>query len=390
MGMTHRERMLAAIRKEPADQLPYSIRMDQWYNWHVMHGTLPDEYRDRNPCDIIRSLGGALQWRRRLLDVGHRTREERESREIWQEDYKGVEVRVTRQSLSGGREQILTEYVTPVGTVSRREEFNPEGSETFFETDKLFKSEGDYPALEYLFANTEVTPSYDFYVKMVEDVGEDGLEVANLGYCPTHLLMQTYMGYDKFYYELQDHPDKVEHLLGIVTDLERKKLQIAADSPSEVIMIGGNWSDSIHVPVWRKYMVPWFREASEFLHQKGKFAYAHIDGEMKRLIPMFLETGIDVAEAFTPQPMTSVTTEEVREAWGDKVTLWGGIPSVMFEPNYTDQEFDDFVMNLFRDIKPGYNFIVGMGDNVPFNAVFHRVKRVAELVEKYGKLPISV
>ena len=93
-------------------------------------------------------------------------------------------------------------------------------------------------------------------------------------------------------------------------------------------------------------MVPWFREASEFLHQKGKFAYAHIDGEMKKLIPMFLETGIDVAEAFTPQPMTSVTTKEIREAWGDKVTLWGGIPSVMFEPSYSDQDFDDFVINL--------------------------------------------
>jgi len=155
-------------------------------------------------------------------------------------------------------------------------------------------------------------------------------------------------------------------------------------------MIGGNWSDSIHTPVWRKYMVPWFQEATDFLHQKGKFAQAHIDGEMKRLVPMFVETDIDVGEAFTPQPMTSVTTKEVREAWGDKVTLWGGIPSVMFEPNYTDQEFDDFVINLLRDIQPGYNFILGMGDNVPFNAVFDRVKRVTELVEKHGRLPMSI
>ena len=57
---------------------------------------------------------------------------------------------------------------------------------------------------------------------------------------------------------------------------------------------------------------------------------------------------------------------------------------------FVDQEFDDFVMNLLRDVQPGYNFILGMGDNVPFNAVFDRVKRVTELVEKHGRLPMSI
>lgn len=391
MVMTHKERMLAAIRKEPADRLPYSIRMDQWYNWHAIHGTLPEEYRDRNPCDIVRSLGGAIQNRHRFIDVAATGPAAREKRLICQEHYKGVEVRVSRQSLGSGRKETVTEYVTPVGTLSRREEFNPQGSETFFETEKLFKSERDYPALDYLFENTEVTPSYEFHLKMVEEVGEDGLEVIQWRNSPTHYLMQVIMGYDKFYYELHDHPDKVEHLLHLIEDLERRKLQIAADCPSSpVIRIGGNWSDSIHVPVWRKYMVPWFREATEFLHQKGKLVLGHIDGEMKRLVPMFVETGIDVAEACTPAPMTSVTVKELREAWGEKVTIWGGVPSVMLEPTYSDEEFDDFVMNLFWDIQPGYNFIVGMGDNVPVAAVFRRVGRIAELVEKYGTLPIGL
>ena len=43
-----------------------------------------------------------------------------------------------------------------------------------------------------------------------------------------------------------------------------------------------------------------------------------------------------------------------------------------------------YVINLFKEIAPGYNFIVGMGDNLPFDGRIERVGRVAELIDKYG------
>jgi hypothetical protein len=57
------------------------------------------------------------------------------------------------------------------------------------------------------------------------------------------------------------------------------------------------------------------REASDYLHSKGKLTQVHADGEMRRLIPLFLETGVDVAEAWSPTPMTSVITGELGKAW---------------------------------------------------------------------------
>jgi hypothetical protein len=40
-------------------------------------------------------------------------------------------------------------------------------------------------------------------------------------------------------------------------------------------------------------------------------------------------------------------------------------------------------------MKPGYRFIVGMGDNLTVGADIDRVGRVVELIEKYGKLPLE-
>jgi hypothetical protein len=142
--------------------------------------------------------------------------------------------------------------------------------------------------------------------------------------------------------------------------------------------------------MFKDYFAPWLKEAAEFFHAKGKVVQVHTDGEMKRLIPHFLETGVDVAEAWSPAPMTSVSTAELREAWGDKVTIWGGVPSIMFEPQYTDEEFDAYIMNMLEAVAPGDNFIVGMGDNLASDGKIERVGRIAELIEKHGHMPIHV
>jgi len=63
---------------------------------------------------------------------------------------------------------------------------------------------------------------------------------------------------------------------------------------------------------------------------------------------------------------------------------------MLFGPQYSDQEFDDYVLNLFKEVSPGHSFIVGMGDNLPFDGKIERVGRVVDLTEKYGHIPIGV
>jgi hypothetical protein len=116
---------------------------------------------------------------------------------------------------------------------------------------------------------------------------------------------------------------------------------------------------------------------------------AHTDGEMKKLLPLVAESGYDVAEAFTPKPMTSYTVADARRVWGDRVTIWGGIPTVVLTPTFTDAHFESYILDLFRQAAPGLRFILGFGDNVPTNAVFARLPTIRDLLERYGKLPLA-
>ena len=372
MGMTHKQRILAAARGEQADKLPFGARIDVWYNYHSHHGTLPEKYRDWSMHQILRDLGAGTQLR--LM-------------RIWNIEYRDVEVVTTEEP-----PHTTTEFKTPLGSVTLKTVFTPEeGPWIVYEVDYPFKSEDDYPIIEHIMENTVLTPDLTRFEEMAGTVGEDGMVVTGMDlYSPMQQIMRYWMGYAPFFYQIRDNPSRVERLYELQKELAKQKLQILADSPVEVPMLCANWTDDIHTPVFEKYFTPWLREATDLLHERGKVAQVHGDGEMKRLIPLFLETGVDVIEAWTPAPMTGVSTAELREAWGDRVTLWGGIPSILFEPQYSDEDFDSYITGMFREIAPGDRFIVGMGDNLPFDGKLDRIARIADLIDKHGTLPIQV
>ncbi|MDD5082791.1 MAG: uroporphyrinogen decarboxylase family protein [Dehalococcoidales bacterium] len=372
MVLTQRQRLLATARGEHLDKLPFGARIDVWYNYHSAHDTLPEKYRGWSQTDIIRDLGAAAQYR---------------FFSVVREEYRDMEV-VEKHNPP----YITTEYRTPLGTASKLDMLSTaEGPWVKYEVEKLFKSEKDYPIVKYILEHTIPVDNFGAYQKVRDEVGEAGMVMTGTGlWSAPQRIMREIMGYEPFFYELADHPTKVEELMEAMKDLERRKLKIAVNCDLEIFNICANWSDDIHTPVFRKYFIPWFQEVCDFLHSHGKLAMAHIDGEMKRLNQFFQDTHIDVGEAVTPAPQTLLTMKDFRQQLGNKVTIWGGIPSILFEPMYSDRQFDDYVKHLFRDVAPGYRFIVGMGDNLPFDGSLDRVRRVAELIDQYGTLPIEV
>jgi len=204
--------------------------------------------------DILRDLGAGFQVRLKTL---------------WKEKFNNVDV-ITYDKGS----VVTTEYKTPVGNISTKVELNrSEGYIVGYIREHLFKSEKDYPIIEYMIENTVISPDYIGYLSLADMIGEDGIIRCGLPASPMQYIMRDIMGYETFFYELADYPTRVEHLYEIIKKLWKEKLNIMADSPAGIVNIDSNWSDDIHTPVFRKYFTPWLREANEFLHARGKPAF---------------------------------------------------------------------------------------------------------------------
>ena len=57
--VTHRSRVMAALRGEMVDRLPYVPRLDLWYLANSTRGTLPPQYAAHAQNDIARAEGWA-------------------------------------------------------------------------------------------------------------------------------------------------------------------------------------------------------------------------------------------------------------------------------------------------------------------------------------------
>ena len=372
--MTHKQRALAAMRGEPTGRIPFIARMELWFNYHHVMGTLPEPYRTASLYEMQRDLDigifGFGAWGLCFYKLEQRR----------------VEVR--KWSDAGAN---LVEYVTPHGTLRTRHVLAEElkaADVQGMQMEYPFKGPSDYDALLFMLEDMQVVENFDEYGAFVEEIGEDGVALPFSNYLPMHQVAHRYMGYETFYYELHDRPAQVERVHEVLLEQYRQAMKLACQCPADALEVGGNYDESMTPPpFFEQYCTPLYREIAEQFRKAGKILVVHGDGEMKRLLPMLRDADVQVVEALTPAPMTSIDVRQVRAMWKDRVAVWGGVPAIVMTDTFSDDEFEEYMRGLFDAVAPGDRFILGLGDNVPTDGKFERILRLAEMSK--GAFPKS-
>jgi hypothetical protein len=141
-------------------------------------------------------------------------------------------------------------------------------------------------------------------------------------------------------------------------------------------------------PLFERYILPYYQELSPLVRERGKVLALHGDNDTRQILSHIQLAGFGMVECFATHPMVETTMAEARAAWGDRVIVWGGVPSVILEDPYTDEQFEEYMDQLFRTIAPGDAFIFGVADNAMPAAKIDRIKRVTEMVAARGAYPV--
>ena len=142
-------------------------------------------------------------------------------------------------------------------------------------------------------------------------------------------------------------------------------------------------------PLFERYITPYSSDLSALLHANGKSLAYHADNDAKQILGLIRDAGFDMAEVFATAPLVEVTLQEAREAWGTQVIIYGGIPSIILEDTFPEDEFRAYVRDVFRTIAPGDAFVLGVADNVMPRARIERIEWITEMVEQHGNYPVS-
>jgi hypothetical protein len=132
----------------------------------------------------------------------------------------------------------------------------------------------------------------------------------------------------------------------------------------------------------KEYQKEWTQKIAD----AGKYSFIHIDGTLGGLLKQEAAVGFSVLEALTPYPVGDLKIEEIAEiAHESKSIFWGGIPGSYFTDCVSDEEFERHIKHVLSIMVTKPQFVLGVADQVPPNGLERRVKKVADLVNKFGK-----
>jgi len=317
-----------------------------------MRGTLPPPFkRDATIDEVAHHIGGGYhKIVPEFLNV--RSPDDTIDRGLGVYRLRGMAYRpelvgVDREVKKEGDATFVT-YHTPVGSVSCKilhtEEMKRAGASITWISEPVIKEAKDYRVVGHIFKKIKIHPDYDNYREFRDKVGDKGYAAAfnNIASGPMHHIMKEFLDATRFYLELYDHPRELRQLSEDMAPYYDQIGRVLADSPAEVVFGGGNYDEMItYPPFFKEHILPYLQKLADLLHSKGKLLQTHCDGENKGLLGLLAESGMDIAEAVCPQPMTKVTITDVKKVFKNKITIFGGIPSVvLLQESMPDKEFE--------------------------------------------------
>jgi hypothetical protein len=276
-----------------------------------------------------------------------------------------------------------TELITPVGRLSLThmllEEGVYNGTDPYLK-EHLVKDEADLQVVEYILERAEFVPAFEKIKTEEAQLGEGGLLVPLLQRIPFQQVLLEYFGEMNLFYALHDNPPMVRRLL----DLLDRQLLAAIERLADLNVPYVEFPDNLHglmtnPNLFREYCLPDYQKYTDILHLQGKKVGSHTDGDLRLLLGLLAESGLDVCESVSPAPLTSATFYEINQSWRGKPLLWGGFPTPLLEEKTSQAEFQAYLDDLLAAIDQP--LILGLVDLFLRHNSIERVKTIARQLE---------
>ena len=372
--MTQRQRILSVYQGQIPDVVPYMLDLSHWYY-----------HKFKKPWDLsisyLKPESALIDYHRRM-EVGFYLAN---LASFFNVTYgNGVVASVKRTDTKSGPE-IKWTFETPIGTISRTRVWE-DVSYSWAIREFSLKTEHDLKVLAYALGSKQFTPAWDRYQQWVNEVGDLGVVYMSPSYSAMGELLSMWMGIEQTMFAVADWPDTMHKAVEQINTTWLRLIDLLAQSPAEIALLHDNFSSDIQSPrFFNTWSRSWYAEAVRRLHRAGKFVAIHLDGRLRGLLKTFAEIGIDCIDATTPKPMGDLTPIECRDEGGPNLILSGGIAPNLWTSSVSDEAFEKAVFDWLDLRKRSPRLIANAGDQVPPDACEHRILRMREMVEKFGR-----
>ena len=251
-----------------------------------------------------------------------------------------------------------------------------------FPVDGRIKSEADLqlmqlpdPARDELYADAEtfLKGREDFACCLVTRAG----------------LTQTYlsMGMDTFFMALLDNRPLVEKMLDIYFDWTCKVAERACQMGFDFFFTTDDFAFKTGLffspTLFEELLVPRYKR----LKSKLTIPWAlHSDGNIEPVLNTLLDLGV---VATHPNERGAIDIRAIKKRYGHRLCVMGNVDLVTLG-NGTPDQTDGEVRNLIRDLAPGGGYIISSGNSLASYLKLDCVMAMSQAIQRYGRYPIEL
>ncbi len=203
-------------------------------------------------------------------------------------------------------------------------------------------------------------------------------------------------GMDTFLMNMALYPEFTEALLWKLQDVCKQLMGnfLAELGPNaDIIKIGddlGTQQSLLMSPdMYRRVLKPIHADWIEFIKARTDAkVFFHTDGDVFPLIDDFVEMGIDILNPIQTSAGKMADLEALRDRYGSKLTLCGGIDTQRILPHGTPEEVRSEVRRVIDILGPGGGYMVSSVHTVMNDVSAENVLAMVDAVEEFGRAPI--
>jgi hypothetical protein len=294
--------------------------------------------------------------------------------------YRKITPNVTMREIPEANGGVRTVYETPVGTLTS---LYRHAALAMTPVEHPIKKKDDYRVAKFIVQDARYEPDYDAFLAECERVGAKGKVIAETCYEPLMDVEITWLGQERYCYELADNSDALFELdEAIAENHHRHMYEVVAQSPADYVLYGGNVVPQVLGPGRvRDRLCPRWNAFADRLHEHGKKIGVHLDADNRLILDAVRVSHLDFVEAFTPPPDCSVSVAEARAAWPGK-RLWANFPSsVHVQP---DDVIREATREICRQAGDRKGFLLGVTEDIPAEHIARSISVILAALQEFG------
>jgi len=387
--MTERKRIETVLSGAMPDRLPWATRLEIWYYSHMRTGTLPERFEGKTLNQIHGMLKVGRQAYRMLTPLKMTGVE-------CTITFEGTEVSVLHEPVidfakphtlvpreTPGTTEIS--YKTPVGTllsVYRTTQMILDSYSQPYLEKHVLADDSDYAVVNWILDKGEPVADFEDFIQTEAEIGDNGMTMGMIPRIPFQRLLLDFMGEERCFFEMYDNRKAFDGVYDRLVAHHRRALEIGCQSPATIVECTDNLDGSMTNPnLFKELSLPLMQETAETIHAAGKYFASHLDGDISLLVDLVAESGLDVAESFSPYPLSQLAFKDAYAAWQHRPLMWGVLPSPLFENSVGVEQFRADITDILDTVKDEQPVILGVADQAVGLSLWERILEVKSMIE---------